>query len=128
MTNFEILFWAGLAIGGIAFLYLLLAKDARGSAALAAATSATLLAYTVVTVAQEGITGFYANHSANFWGIQVWYDLIIALAVSLFLLAPRAKAQGISPVPYIILTSFTGSIGMLALLARVMMAERRATA
>ena len=125
MTSFEILFWAGLVAGGIAYLYILLAKDARGSAALTAATCAAFAAYTVLTVAQEGVTGFYANHSTNYWGIQVWYDLVIALGIALFLLAPRARAHGISPVPYILLTCFTGSIGLLAFLARVLAAEKR---
>lgn len=126
MTDFEILFFSGLLVGGFAYLYLLGSKDARGSVAIAFITLVAFTTYTAVTVASEGVLGFYTNHSTNFWGVQVWYDLIIALGIALFLLAPRARAASISPVPYIILTSFTGSIGLLAMLARVLWAEKSA--
>lgn len=124
MTDLEILFFAGLLTGGCAYLYLLVNKDARGSAAIAIVTLVGFTAYTALTVAREGVIGFYPNLSANLWGVQVWYDLVIALGIALFLLAPRARAVSVSPVPYIILTSFTGSIGLLAMLARVLWAEK----
>ena len=125
MSDTMMLFLVGAAAGAAAFLYLALVRDPATVAMICAALCAGLLAYTIWTVAEEGVWRFVADHSTSLWGVQVWYDLIIALGVALLLLVPRARAAGVDPVPFILLTTFTGSIGMLALAARTFQAEHR---
>lgn len=49
---------------------------------------------------------------------QVFVDLAIALSISLGFIWPDAKARGISPVPYLLVTLALGSFGPLAYLIR----------
>ena len=52
------------------------------------------LAFSVVAVAAEGPLGFWENHTQDYWGNQVWLDLLLALGVSWCLLVPKAKELG----------------------------------
>jgi len=81
--------------------------------------------YTLWVVAAEGPLGFWQNHVTNLWGLQVWWDLIIAIAVGFFLLQPRARAVGMNPWPWVPVMFCTGSIGLLAMLARMLFLESR---
>ena len=60
--------------------------------------------------------------------MQVIWDLVIALGAALLLAAPRARAVGMRVPLYVLLTALTGSIGLLAMLARLFWLERRAAA
>lgn len=86
---------------------------------LAAALSTIFLAFTLWVIAREGFGGLIVAHEANTWASQVFIDLVIAASVGLVLIAPRARAVGIRLVPWVALTFLTGSIGLLALLARL---------
>jgi hypothetical protein len=92
---------------------------------LAAVLCAAFAAYSGVTIAAEGPTGFIANHTANLWGVQVWYDLIFSVGIALFLIVPRARAAGMATAPWILLTGLTASIGLLAMIARLLWLEQR---
>lgn len=54
----------------------------------------------------------------NLWHTVFKFDLAIALGVILTWLWRDAKAHGRSPLPYVIITMFTGSIGPLLYLLR----------
>lgn len=127
MTPTEILFLVGVAAAVIALAYLVLARSPHDNALVATAALAGFTLYSVITVAREGPVGFIANHNTTLWGVQVWYDLVIALTVALTFVAPRAKAAGMNVPLYVFATGLSGSIGLLAMVARLFWLERRAT-
>lgn len=128
MSSYEILFFAGGGVALGAFLYLVLAKPAADNLGIAVATFGGFVGFTAITIAAEGPLGFLQNQQVNLWGVQVWYDLIIALAIAITFVAPRAKAAGMNVLVYIIATGLTGSIGLLAMVARLFWLERHRTA
>ncbi len=87
--------------------------------------AALFLAWSVFTVVREGPLGFWPNHTANAWGNQVWFDLLLAIGCALALLLPRARAVGMRPLPWLVLIVCTGSIGLLTMFARCLFLENR---
>ncbi len=77
------------------------------------------LAYSGFTVYQEGPTGFWVEHTRNFWGNQIWFDLLLFASAALFFMVPRAKKLGMNLFFWIPLAIATGSIGLMAMLARI---------
>lgn len=66
------------------------------------------------------------NHTSNLWGVQVWWDLLLSLTVALFLIAPRARAQGMNLPLWTLFIVATASIGLLAMCARLFWLEQQA--
>ncbi len=60
-------------------------------------------------------------------GGQVWWDLLIAITIGLFLIAPRARAQGMNLPLWTVFVVATASIGLLAMAARLFWLEQAAT-
>lgn len=92
----------------------------RGDWRIPAALCGLFFAFSLYAGLQEGATGFWPEHVRHLWGNQIWFDLLLAASVALFLLTPKAKALGINPLPWALLTVATGSIGLLAFLAYVL--------
>jgi hypothetical protein len=114
------------ALGGIASILL---RDRKvGSAALAAALCGGFAAYTAGTIYSEGVLPVLTNQASNMWGVQVWWDLLIAITIGLFLIAPRARAQGMNLPVWIVFVVATASIGLLAMVARLFWLEQAAAA
>lgn len=65
-----------------------------------------------------GYTGLFEQGLANAATIQIFLDLTIALSLVLWWMWQDARTQGISPLPYVILTLTLGSIGPLLYLVR----------
>lgn len=128
MSSYETLFLAGGGAALIAFAYLILAKPKHDNLGIAVATLGGFVGFSAITIAAEGPLGFLQNHQVNLWGVQVWYDLIIALAIALTFVAPRAKAAGMNVPVYVLLTGTTGSIGLLAMVVRLFWLERQQVA
>ena len=101
------------------------AKDRTGRWLIPAAFAAAFLGWSLYTVAAEGPLGFWPNHTANAWGNQVWFDLLLAIGTAWALLLPRARAVGMRPLPWLVLILCTGSIGLLAMLARCLLLEAK---
>ena len=121
--------FVALALGGLVFaiaaiLSIAARPQARGNALLAGALAAGFGAFTAVTIAAEGVLPVIANHTSNLWGVQVWWDLLFALGIATFLIAPRARAQGMNLAPWIVFILATASIGLLAMAARLFWLER----
>lgn len=89
----------------------------RGKWVYPLALSGLFFAFSFYAGLNEGAFGFWPEHIRNLWGNQIWFDLLLAAGVSLYLLVPKAKAVGINPLPWVLLTIATGSIGLLAFLA-----------
>ena len=81
--------------------------------------------FTGLTLAVDGITSFWTNHTSNLSGNQVWFDLIFATAVGFVLLAPRARAVGMRVLPWAAATVALACVALLPMLARVLWLEAR---
>ena len=64
------------------------------------------------------------NHTANLWGVQVWWDLLFSLSVAFFFVLPRARAQGMNLPFWTVFILATASIGLLAMVARLFWLEQ----
>lgn len=88
-----------------------------------AAASGLFFLFSFYTGAVEGPLGFWAEHTRSFWGNQVWLDLLLTASVAWFFLVPRARAVAMNlPVWFVVIAS-TGSIGLLAMVARLVYLE-----
>ena len=128
MSAFEILAAGGLAAAIAVLAYILSGSPKVGSAALAAALGAGFAAYSAVTIASEGVVQVWTNHTQNLWGVQVWWDLLFAVGIAAFFIAPRARAAGMKLAPWIVLVAATASIGLLFMVSRLFWLESRVEA
>lgn len=87
--------------------------------------SLLFLIFSLQTVASEGVLGFWTEHTRNLWGNQIWFDLLLATGIGWFLVMPQAKSLGIRPLPWLLLIACTGSIGFLAMIARLLYLRER---
>jgi hypothetical protein len=99
--------------------------DGRGAWRFPAALSLVFLLYSVRVVFTEGPLGFWTEHTRNLWGNQVWLDLLLALGIGWFLIVPSARAQGMRLPLWFALIIASGSIGLLAMLARLLFLRER---
>ncbi len=125
MTTLQIIWLAALVGGLAALLTILIAKREVGSVAVAATLCAAFSTFTAVQIGQEGVAGFFTNHSQNLTGLQVWWDLLMCALIALFLIAPRARAQGMNVPAWGLLVGTTASIGLLAMCARLFWLEQQ---
>jgi hypothetical protein len=79
---------------------------------------ADFVALTAYAVYHHGYLAFFDFHAANAIQVQIFVDLIIALSFVMVWMWRDAKARGISPIPYVVMTLFLGSIGPLVYLFR----------
>lgn len=94
---------------------------------LAASLSIAFALWSVFAIVTEGPLAFWAEHTRNAWGNQIWFELLLMAAVACAALAPQAKAAGMR-VPWwlLLLAAATGSVGMLAMAARLLYLKGRA--
>lgn len=116
---------AALFVGFTAFVATRDEAPAKSLWRIPAALSLGFLLFSLYTVASEGALGFWPEHTRNFWANQIWLDLLLAVGIGWFLLVPQAKALGMRPVPWLALVASTGSIGLLAMLARLLYLRER---
>ncbi|MEM6584352.1 MAG: hypothetical protein AAF692_01220 [Pseudomonadota bacterium] len=125
MDTLQILFLVIYGAGMVFGAYMLATKPTIGNSTLAGTLCAVFLTFTTIQLLNEGPLMFLTNHSANLTGIQVWWDLITAVVIAFFFIAPRARAVGMNVVPWAILAGLTASIGLLAMCARLFWLENR---
>ncbi|XUU59822.1 hypothetical protein ACRAQ6_09600 [Erythrobacter sp. HA6-11] len=123
MSSYEILALSGLVITMLALVKIVLSKQRIGSYLLAAMLSGGFGAFSVVTVYREGLLTVWTNHTQNLWGVQVWWDLLFAVAIAFFFIAPRARQVGMSIPLWALLVASTASIALLAMIARLFWLE-----
>lgn len=128
LTPYLALFLGGIAAILVAIGWVLARRETIGSPAIAAALAGGFAAYSGVTIWAEGLMPVLTNNTSNLWGVQVWWDLLISVTIALFLIAPRARAQGMSLPLWAALILATASIGLLAMCARLFWLERAAAA
>lgn len=79
--------------------------------------------FSLFQVSQDGVVQFWINHTTDLTGNQVWFDLIMAVTIGFYLIAPRARAVGMPLLPWGIAVFATACIALLPMLARVMWLE-----
>ncbi len=79
---------------------------------------ADFVALTGYAVYHYGYMAFFDFHALNAIQLQIFVDLIIALVFVTVWMVRDARARGISPVPYVVMTLFLGSIGPLVYMIR----------
>lgn len=104
-------------------------ETAKGARWLGPASLAIVfLGVSALTVAQDGLLQFWVNHTTSLSGNQVWFDLLFAVTMTFCLLAPRARAVGMSLLPWGIAVILTACIALLPMFARVLWLEDKARA
>lgn len=85
-----------------------------------ATVSALFLAFTLYTIVLEGPFGFWTEHVRNFWGNQIWFDLLIAASIGWYFIVPKAKDLNMNILVWMVLVVSSGCIGLTAMLARLL--------
>ena len=85
---------------------------------IAAAILAVFGVFSTWVVATEGYFGFLELAGREWWALQMLIDLVIALMFAAGWMIADARKRGITTWPYIVLTVFLGSIGILAYCVR----------
>jgi hypothetical protein len=124
---FEVIPFIGAALAVGYLLASALSKDLRISWIIPALICAAFLAWTLFAVVSEGPLGFWAIHTGSAWANQVWFDLLIGIAVAWTVLLPKARRLGLRPLPWAVLILCTGCIGLTAMFARILWLEQNAT-
>ncbi len=124
MQPLEYLAAGGLATVVIVAFLIATNKAGAGNALVAATLSGAFAGYSAITIWQEGVIQVWVNHTSNLWGVQVWWDLLFAVGIALFLIAPRARAAGMNVPLWTIGVLATASIALLAMCARLFWLER----
>ncbi|WP_052341425.1 hypothetical protein [Salinarimonas rosea] len=130
MTTSELIALAGFAGAAIAMLLVTQTKERVAWPAWLVPAGAAILvaAGTGVAVAKDGLFGFWEVVVASPWGVQIWLDRLASTTAAFFLLQNRARAIGMKSEVWVLVVVFTGSIGLLAMLARTVHLERRKAA
>jgi hypothetical protein len=109
-------------------LILIVRKAGWGSTILVLAIAGTAFAgFSLLVVFREGPLQFWINHTTSLAGNQVWFDLLLAVTLAFYLIAPRARAVGMALVPWGVAVGLTASVALLPMLARLLWLERGAS-
>ena len=125
MSTLEIIWIAATLGGAFALLTILFVKREIGNPTVAAMLSGGFGAFTAMQIWQEGVTGFWINHTQDLTGVQVWWDLVMCVMIALFFIAPRARKVGMNVPLWALAVSCTASIALLAMAARLFWLEHQ---
>lgn len=89
-----------------------------GTRLLLASVLAVFVGATIFTVSQVGYLGFFQLATANWATRLMMLDLVIALGIMLVWIARDSRSQGMSFVPYALVTLCFGVAGPLLYLVR----------
>jgi hypothetical protein len=90
----------------------------HGSWRLPAIGSLLFFLFSLYATLQEGL-GFWAEHTRNLWGNQIWFDLLLAAGIAWSFIVPAAREMQMRLLPWLALVVGTGCIGLLAMVARL---------
>ena len=127
MSHSELIALAGFAVAAVVMLLVTQTKERVSWPAwlVPAAAVVPFALWTGVAVAAEGPFGFLPMLAASDWGLQVWFDRLMSVTAAFFLLQNRARAAGMKSELWVLAVIFTGSIGLLLMLARTVCLERK---
>jgi len=86
---------------------------------LPALGSVALLLWTVHCLIDAGLLAILPVITSSAWSNQVWFDLLLAICAALAFLIPEARRLNMYVWLWLIIVAASGSIGLLAMMARV---------
>ncbi len=119
----QILPWVATAVLLAIILFKIFQKNKGSSWVWPFLLSLAFFIYSAYTMSIEGPLGFWENHTRDFWGNQIWFDLLIGIATAFLGLLECVKAQKMNPVLWFLLILAGGSIGLLAMVSRLLYLE-----
>lgn len=124
----ELIVLAGFAAAVAAMLLVTQTKErVSWPAWLIPAVAVVLFAiWTGIAIFTEGIFGFWPVVMGSNWGVQIWFDRLLSVTAAFFLLQNRARAVGMKSEAWVLAVIFTGSIGLMLMLAQTVQLERKA--
>jgi hypothetical protein len=112
----------------LTFSIYILSKDGqqmKNSWLFPAMLSLLFLLFSLRAIVSEGLLGFWVEHTRNLWGNQIWFDLLLGVGIGWYLVVPQAKALDMRLYLWLALIVFTGCIGFLAMIARLLYLQER---
>ncbi len=130
MSNSELVALVGFAAAAVAMLLITQTKERVAAPAwlVPVVVVVPFAVWTGLAIAEEGLFGFLPMFKESHWGLQVWFDRLMSVTAAFFLLQNRARAAGMKSEVWVIVVIFTGSIGLLLMLARTVYRERKTAA
>ena len=125
MPHLEIVAAGGLTFAVLGFIFMAVRQSQSARPLIPAALAIGFGSFTLVTAAREGAEILWHNQTTSLWGLQLWLDLLFCALIAFWLIVPRARRQGMNMVPWSLFVIATLSIGLLAMVARLMLLERR---
>ena len=125
----ELVALAGFAVAVCAMLLVAQTKEQISWPAwlVPAAVVVPFIAWTAFAVSEDGLFGFWPVLMDSHWGVQIWFDRLISLTAAFFLLQNRSRAIGMKSEAWVLACIFTGSIGLMLMLAQMVRLERIAS-
>ncbi len=114
------------SVAGVLFIGFLLytafneTKQSKRLWLIPCVVSVLFLGFSLHAVVNEGPMGFWSEHIRNYWGNQIWFDLLLAASIGWTLILPEAKERKMKVGFWLILIACSGSIGFTAMLARLL--------
>ncbi len=127
MSHTELIALAGFAVAAVAMLFVTQSKK-RVSAPVWLIPVLVVVPFAVWTglvIAEEGLLSFFPMLMGSDWGLQIWFDRLLTVTAAFFLLQNRARAVGMKSEIWVLVVIFTGSIGLLLMLARTIYLEHK---
>jgi hypothetical protein len=103
------------------------ASSTRPFTLVALVVLATFGAFSSWVVATEGYLGFIELAGREWWALQMLLDLVLALVFAAGWMVGDARGRGIAAWPYLVVTVFLGSVGILAYCVRRGLTQPRGT-
>lgn len=79
----------------------------------------------LIPIRTGGALGFWGEHTRNDWNNQIFLDLLLCAGCAHFLLLERARAVSMRMLLWFLAIAALGSIGLLAMVARVPFLEEK---
>lgn len=124
----ELVALAGFVVAAVTMLLVTQTKDRVSWPAwiVPVAVAVIFAAFTGLVIFMEGLLGFWPVLMGSYWGMQVWFDRLLSATAAFFLLQNRARAVGMKSEVWVLAVIFTGSLGLLLMLAQTVHLERKA--
>ena len=130
MSHFELIALAAFVAAAVAMLLITQSKHRVAWPAwlVPAVVVIPLGVWAGFAAAEQRLADVLPLLMASPWGLQLWLDRLVSVTVAFFLLQNRARAAGLKSEVWVIAVIFTGSVGLLLMLALTLYRERQMAA
>ncbi len=127
MSQYELLALGGFIVAAVAMLMVTQTKNRIDAPAwlIPVVVVIPFAVWTGIAISKEGLFGFFAMLTSSYWGLQVWFDRLMSVTAAFYLLQNRARAAGMKSEVWVLAVIFSGSVGLLLMLAQTAYFERQ---